>query len=190
MREVLDRVGETILAADEIAGVVRRLGEELTREYQGRTPVLVVPLEGSLIFLADLLRCLNLPVEFTTCQVASYGSGCKPGSLRIIKGIDMPLAGRDVILVDDIYDSGRTLSFLYQLIADQRPGSLAVCVLLAKDRAREVEVPVDYIGVTIPDKFVVGYGMDYAQQLRHLPYIATFDCSRENIGAGLALPEG
>ncbi|MBC7289560.1 MAG: hypoxanthine phosphoribosyltransferase [Armatimonadetes bacterium] len=166
-------VERVLLTEEQIHARVRELAAKLQADYAGRTPILVGVLNGSVVFLADLMRFVQMPVVIDFIQVSSYGDATQSsGCVRLVKDLCQPIAGRDVVLVEDIVDSGRSLRFLLDELARREPRSLRVCVLLDKPSRREVEVPLDYVGFQIPDYFVVGYGLDFAQQYRNLPYIA------------------
>jgi len=163
---------EILLDAQAIARRVRELGKQLTSDYRGRRPVFVALLKGSFMFLADLIRQVDLPLEIDFLGLASYGAGTAPGVVRVLKNLGAEVAERDVLIVDDICDTGHSLAAACQLIADRRPTSLKVCVLLDKPSRRQVEFHPDYVGFEIPDRFVVGYGLDHAERYRNLPYVA------------------
>lgn len=151
------------------------LARAIEADYQGKDLLLVGVLKGAVIFLADLMRHLSLPLAVDFMAVASYGAATKSsGVVRILKDLDTPLNARHVLLVEDIVDTGLTLRYLLDVLKARSPASLKTCVLLDKRERRQVEVPVDYCGFVIPDVFVVGYGLDYAENYRQLPYIAVF----------------
>jgi hypoxanthine phosphoribosyltransferase len=167
-----DDVEETLLDADTVAGRVRELGAELTADYADRDPVLVSVLKGSLVFLADLIRAMEMPVSIDLMEVSSYGAGTETsGQVRILKDLSKPIEGRHVIVVEDIIDTGLTLNYLLKYLADKAPASIGIVCLLDKPARRLAEIPIDYRGFTIPDRFVVGYGLDYDERYRNLPYI-------------------
>lgn len=179
----LDYLGENNLqvlyTADEIARRVAELGRQITADYQGRSLCVVGILKGAIIFLADLVRSISLPLTLDFMAVSSYGHAtASSGVVRILKDLDTHIAGRHVLIVEDIIDSGLTLRYLLNLLAARQPASLRTCVFLDKPARREVEVPLDYVGFAIPDVFVVGYGLDYAEDYRHLPYLAVLDQER------------
>ncbi len=164
--------GRVLISPDEIAARVADLGEAITRDYAGRAPVLVGVLKGALVFVSDLIRAIALPVSLDF----SYGSGTRSsGVVRLSADLSLSIEGRDVIIVEDIVDSGRTLSYLRRNLATRHPRSIALCGLLDKVARREVDVTVDYIGFVIPDEFVVGYGLDHDGLHRNLPYVAVLD---------------
>ena len=166
-------IGETIVAADDLQRRVRELGEEISRDYEGRDLVLIGVLKGAVLFIADLMRELTVPCEVDFMAVSSYGSATdSSGVVRILKDLDASIEGRDVLLVEDIVDSGLTLHYLLKNLKSREPGSLEVCALLTKPERRRVELPIRYVGFEIPDKFAIGYGLDHAERYRNLPYVA------------------
>lgn len=166
---------EILLTEQMLARRVAELARAIEADYQGKDLLLVGVLKGAVIFLADLMRHLSLPLAVDFMAVASYGAATKSsGVVRILKDLDMPLSARHVLLVEDIVDTGLTLRYLLDVLKTRSPASLRTCVLLDKPDRRQVEVPVDYCGFVIPDVFVVGYGLDYAENYRQLPYIAVF----------------
>ena len=173
---MLGRPGRLLIQRDEIAARVIELGEAIRREYAGRAPILVVVLKGAVIFAADLIRAIALPLYLDFMSVSSYGSDTRSsGVVRLTADLSLSIEGRDVIIVEDIIDTGRTISYLRRNLATRHPRTLALCVLLDKIARREVEVPVDYVGFVIPDEFVVGYGLDHDGLYRNLPDIAALE---------------
>ena len=167
------RIGEIIVQADDLQHRVRELGAEITRDYDGRDLLLVGVLKGAVFFLADLMRHIEVPCEVDFMAVASYGSATESsGVVRILKDLDMAIEGRDVLIVEDIVDSGLTLQYLLRSLKTRNPHTLEVCALLTKPSRREVDLPARYIGFEIPDKFAIGYGLDHAEKYRNLPYVA------------------
>lgn len=161
-----------LLSEEQIKARVQELGEQISREYQGQEVLVVGILKGAFVFCADLLRTLNVPTRVDFMAVSSYGNATESsGVIKIIKDLDTPVDGRHVLLVEDIVDTGLTLKYLKKYLAHQNPASLKVAVLLDKPSRRKTEVTVDYTGFAIPDEFIVGYGIDFAEQYRHLPYI-------------------
>ncbi len=161
-----------LFSADIIAARVRELGERITRDYAGKDLVLVVVLKGAFVFGADLARAIDLPLTVEFLSASSYGDGVVPtGDVRVSLEPEGPLAGRDVLLVDDIIDTGRTARRLLDILRAHEPASLKLCALLDKPSRREVEVNVDYAGFSVDDVFVVGYGLDHAGRWRNLPYV-------------------
>jgi len=174
---------EELISPQALAARVEELAAQIRRDYQGRSLLVVGVLKGAFVFTADLVRALGgLDVQVDFIAVSSYGAATETsGTVRILKDLDMPVEGRHVLLVEDILDTGLTLRYLRDYLSRQRPASLRVCVLLDKPSRRKVEVPVDYVGFTIPDRFIVGYGIDWAEQFRHLPYVGAL---REEEAAG------
>ena len=168
-----DSIGKMLLSADTIQERVREIGAEITRDYAGKRPALVGVLNGALIFMADLMREIDLPLEAYMMAVSSYNGYESTGAVKIIKPLDASITGRDVILIEDIVDTGITLRRLLELLQAENPASLKVCVFLDKKSRRQVEVPIGYVGFEISDEFVVGYGLDYNEQYRNLPYLAS-----------------
>ncbi len=165
-------VGSVLLTAERIQQRVCELGAEISSDYMGREVLMVGVLKGAMVFMADLMRATSIPVRVDMIGVSSYIGRKSTNEVRFTKPLDSDIDGCDVILVEDIIDSGLTLHRLLAHIETQRPASIAVCALLNKTAHRRVDVHIDYIGFDIPDKFVVGYGLDYDEQYRNLPYIA------------------
>ncbi|MCU0612463.1 MAG: hypoxanthine phosphoribosyltransferase [Candidatus Eisenbacteria bacterium] len=165
----IDRV---LIGADRIAETVQRLGQEIARDYQGREPYLVGILKGAVVFLADLARSVPLPLTMDFMAISSYGTSRQStGIVKITQDLSQNIQGRDVIIVEDIVDTGLTLGYLKDLLHVREPRSLAACTLLNKPSRRKLEVHLDYVGIEIPNEFVVGYGLDYAEKYRNLPDI-------------------
>lgn len=168
----MSELGHVLVSAEEIGMAVRRLGQEITRDYQGREPYLVGILKGAVIFLADLAREIRLPVVIDFMAISSYGSSRQSsGIVKITQDLSENIQGRDVIIVEDIVDTGLTLAYLKDLLSVREPRSLAACTLLNKPSRRKIEVHLDYVGISIPDQFVVGYGLDFGEKYRNLPHI-------------------
>jgi hypoxanthine phosphoribosyltransferase len=166
-------IGETVIEEAELAERVRALGEEISRDYEGRTIFLVGVLKGGVFFLSDLMRSIDVPVEIDFMAVASYGSSTdSSGVVRILKDLDASIEGRDVLIVEDIVDSGLTLSYLLRTLGARNPASLEVCALMTKPERRKVDLPIRYVGFEIPNRFVIGYGLDHRERYRNLPYVA------------------
>ncbi|MGH9121549.1 MAG: hypoxanthine phosphoribosyltransferase [Acidimicrobiales bacterium] len=169
-------LGRVVVPAEKVARRVEELGAEITRDYRGRAPLLVGVLKGAFIFLSDLARAIDLPVEIDFMAVSSYGSATRTsGVVRILKDLDLDLTGRDVILVEDIVDSGLTLSYLRRNLAARGPATLAVCALLVKDGLQSTHLDLAYEGFRIPPDFVVGYGLDVGERYRNLPFICLYN---------------
>lgn len=167
-----DDIAEVLVDEAAIAAKVRELGDSISRDYRGKDLVLVSILKGALPFLADLMRQIPLPLALDFLEVSSYGSSTESsGVVRILKDIANPIEGRDVLVVEDILDTGNTLAFVVEHLRSQRPASVRICTLLDKPARRLVPIDIDYRGFEIPDKFVVGYGLDYAERYRNLPFI-------------------
>jgi hypoxanthine phosphoribosyltransferase len=169
-------IGEVLVSADELQRRVAALGEEISRDYAGRSLLLVGVLKGAVFFLSDLMRYIEIPVEVDFMAVASYGSATdSSGVVRILKDLDTAIEGRDVLIVEDIVDSGLTLQYLMRNLGSRNPRSLAVCALLTKPERRKVDLPTRYVGFEIPNRFVVGYGLDYGERHRNLPFVAVLE---------------
>jgi hypoxanthine phosphoribosyltransferase len=165
-------VGEILISADELQTRIRELGREITDEYAGRELLLVGVLKGAVFFMADLMRHLRVPCEIDFMAISSYGASTdSSGVVRILKDLDINIEGRHVLVVEDIIDSGLTLSYLVRNLESREPASLEVCALLTKTARREIEVDVRWVGFEIPNKFVIGYGLDFAERYRNLPYV-------------------
>jgi len=166
-------IGKTLVPEEELQRRVRELAREISRDYLGKDLVLVGVLKGAVFFLSDLMRQLEIPVEVDFMAVASYGSATKSsGVVRILKDLDAAIEGRDVLIVEDIVDSGLTLQYLLRSLAGRNPRSLEVCALLVKPERQKVDLPTRYVGFEIPDRFAIGYGLDHAERYRNLPYVA------------------
>jgi hypoxanthine phosphoribosyltransferase len=166
-------IGQVLISEEEIRNKVRELGAQVTADYTGRSVTLVSVLKGSLPFMADLMRAIDVPVQIDLMEVSSYGGATTEtsGLVRILKDLSSSIAGRDVLIVEDIIDTGLTLNYLLRYLRGKNPASLRICALLDKPARRLVEIPIDYTGFTIPDEFVVGYGLDFGEFYRNLPYI-------------------
>ncbi len=178
MTEELKPPGEILLSRDEIHNRIQELGQQITEDYQGRSPLLICVLKGAFIYMADLARAIDLPVEFDFMAVSSYGNATKTsGVVRIVKDLDIELTGRDVIVVEDIIDSGLTLNYLRKILNSRNPASLEVCALLVRSGRQEGDLGLRYIGFETPPDFVVGYGLDVAQRYRNLSDLWSYDQS-------------
>jgi hypoxanthine phosphoribosyltransferase len=167
------QIGEILVQPDDLKQKVRDLGAQISADYGERDLLLVCVLKGAVFFLADLMRHIEIPCEVDFMAVSSYGSETdSSGVVRILKDLDRPIAGRDVLIVEDIVDSGLTLQYLMRNLGSRKPASLEVCALLTKPDRRKVELPTRYVGFEIPDKFAIGYGLDVAERYRNLPYVA------------------
>ncbi len=168
-------VGEVLIDETKLQARVRELGQQIAQDYAGKEPLLVGILKGAAMFLVDLMRAIELPVAIDFMAVSSYGAATESsGVVRILKDLDTSIEGRDVILVEDIIDSGLTIAYVLDMLRRRGPASLKVCALLVKDKAAEAGLATDYVGFTIPNEFVVGYGLDFDERYRNLPYLARF----------------
>ena len=171
-----DELGEVLVTAEQLQRRVAELGRKITADYAGRSLLLVGVLKGAVFFLSDLMRYIEVPVEVDFMAVASYGSATdSSGVVRILKDLDASIEGRHVLIVEDIVDSGLTLQYLLRNLGSRNPASLEVCALLTKPERRKVDLPTRYVGFEIPDRFVVGYGLDHAERHRNLPYVAVLE---------------
>ena len=163
---------EIMLTEEEVDNKIQELGEKISSDYAGKQVHLVCVLKGGSFFMCELAKRITVPVSLDFMSVSSYGGDTKSsGVVKIVKDLDESIAGKDVIVIEDIVDSGRTLSYLLEMLSDRKPNSRRLCTLLDKPERRVVDVKVDYTGFEIPDEFVVGYGLDYDQRYRNLPYI-------------------
>jgi hypoxanthine phosphoribosyltransferase len=171
-------IGEILVQADELRHRVRELGRQISRDYAGLNPLLIGVLKGAVFFLSDLMREIEIPCEVDFMAVASYGSATdSSGVVRILKDLDTVIEDRDVLIVEDIVDSGLTLQYLLRNLGARNPRSLEVCALLTKPERRKVDLPTRYVGFEIPDRFAIGYGLDHAERYRNLPYVAALASS-------------
>ncbi len=178
-------IGDILVQPDALRRRVEELGSQITQDYAGRDLLLVGVLKGAIFFLADLMRHIEVPCDLDFMAVSSYGSATdSSGVVRILKDLDAPLEGRDVLIVEDIVDSGLTLQYLLRNLGARDPASLEVCALLTKPGRRKVEFEARYVGFEIPDRFVIGYGLDFEEKYRNLPYVATL--SDEVLAAAMA----
>ena len=169
-------VGEILVDEDALQTRVRELGREISEDYRGRDPLLIGVLKGAVFFMADLMRALSVSCEVDFMAISSYGDATdSSGIVRILKDLDISIEGRDVLVVEDIIDSGLTLSYLLRNLDSREPTDIEICALLTKPDRREIEVPVKYVGFEIPNKFVIGYGLDFAERYRNLPYVGVLD---------------
>jgi hypoxanthine phosphoribosyltransferase len=167
------QIGEILVQADDLRHRVTELGQEISRDYEGRDLLLVGVLKGAVFFLADLMRELEVPCEVDFMAVASYGSATQSsGVVRILKDLETPVEDREILIVEDIVDSGLTLQYLLRNLQAREPRSLDVCALLTKPARREIDLPIRYVGFEIPNKFAIGYGLDFNERYRNLPYVA------------------
>ncbi len=188
--DISSDIGDILVSEAEIAAKVTELGARIATDYRGRPITLVSVLKGSLPFMADLMRAIDLPLRIDLMEVSSYGGSAteSSGLVRILKDLSASIEGEDVLIVEDIIDTGLTLNYLIRYLRGKNPASLRICTLLDKPARRLVEIPVDYIGFTIPDQFVVGYGLDYGERYRNLRYVGVL--RPEVYGSGEATEGG
>lgn len=167
-----DDVADILVGEEQIQRRVAELGARISADFAGEEILIIAVLKGAVLFLADLIRHIDLPLAVDFLAVSSYGAGTESsGVVRILKDLDAPIEGQHVLIVEDIVDSGRTLDYLLRMLRQRRPATLHVCTLLDKRERREIDVPIDYVGFEVPDAFVVGYGLDFAEFYRQLPFI-------------------
>lgn len=177
---------KVLITTEKIVARIRELGAEIARDYSGRNPLLIGVLKGAFLFLSDLMRAIDIPLNVEFIAISSYGAEMRTsGEVRILKDLDVAIEGRHILVVEDIVDTGLTLSYLLANLKSRGAASVKLAALLDKYERREKEVPIDYLGFKIPDKFVVGYGLDFAEQYRNLPFIAVLKNPEE---AQLGLP--
>lgn len=165
-----------LITKEEIHREVFRLAQEISIDYQGKNPLLLGILKGSFVFMADLVRLLEIPVEIEFVTLSSYGSAkVNSGKIKFVKGVRSPMKGRDILIIEDIVDSGLSISHLLGYLNKKKPASVKLCALLDKPARRKIAVPIDYLGITLPDRFVVGYGLDLDEKFRNLPDICTVE---------------
>ena len=171
-----NEIAQILHTAEEIQAKVRELGAAISRDYEGRNPLLICVLKGAFIFIADLARSITIPVELDFMAVSSYGNAARSsGEVKIVKDLDTPVEGRDVVIVEDIIDSGLTLSYLIDVLERRNARSVRVVALFDKPSRRTIDFKPDYVGFVLPDAFVVGYGLDYAEKYRNLPYLGVLN---------------
>jgi len=181
--ELESAISEVLVDEQTLRARVAELGEEISADYEGRDLLLVGVLKGAVFFMADLMRALTVPCEVDFMAISSYGATTdSSGVVRILKDLDVPLEGRHVLVVEDIIDSGLTLSYLMRTLSAREPASLEVCALLTKPERREIEIPVRYVGFEIPNRFVVGYGLDFGERYRNLPFVGVL---QEDVETGV-----
>ena len=169
-------VAEVLVDSDALSERIAELGEEISEDYEGRDLLLVGVLKGAVFFMADLMRHVSVPCEIDVMAISSYGAATdSSGVVRILKDLDINIRDRHVLVVEDIIDSGLTLSYLVRNLSAREPASLEICALLTKPSRREIEVPVRYVGFEIPNRFVIGYGLDFAERYRNLPYVGVLN---------------
>lgn len=174
-----DGIAKILIPEEQIRRRTRELADQISRDYEGQDLLLICVLKGGVVFLVDLMRQLSIPHAIDFMATSSYGASTQSsGVVRILKDLDNPIFGRHVLIVDDIIDSGRTVDYLVRILNERGPASLRLCTLLNKPERREVEVHLDYIGFDIPNEFVIGYGMDFGENYRNLPYIGVLKPER------------
>ncbi len=165
-------IDKVLISEDELHETVKELGQQISRDYKGKDLLLISVLKGSIVFMADLMRAIDIPCRIDFMSVSSYGSGLKSsGAVKIIKDLDNNIEGKNVLIVEDILDSGKTLSYICEMLYARNAASIRICTLLDKPERREVEINAHYIGKVVPNEFVVGYGLDYDELYRNLPYV-------------------
>ena len=170
--EMDEDILKVLISEEELKKCVQKMGEQISRDYQGKDLLMVSVLKGSVVFMADLMRAITIPAKIDFMSVSSYGSGVKSsGVVKIIKDLDQQIEGRDLLIVEDILDSGMTLSYLSKILKARNPRSIRIVTLLDKPERRTADIQADYYGFQVPDAFVVGYGLDYNETYRNLPYI-------------------
>ncbi len=169
---MINDIKKVLISEEELAAIVAELGAKISEDYKDKNLLMVSVLKGSVVFMSDLMRAVTIPCEIDFMSVSSYGDKTKSsGTVRILKDLDRDISGYDVLLVEDILDSGKTLSYLMDLLYARNPASIRICTLFDKPERREVDIFADYKGTSVPDEFIVGYGLDYAEKYRNLPYI-------------------
>jgi hypoxanthine phosphoribosyltransferase len=170
--QMLGDIQEVLFSEKQLADIVERVGEQISEDYQGKKLLLASVLKGSVVFMADLMRAIKIPCEVDFMSVSSYGNGTKTsGIVKITKDLDINLEGYDLLVVEDILDSGVTLNYILHMMQARNPNSIRLCTLFDKPERRTVPVKADYVGAEVPDAFIVGYGLDYAQKYRNLPFV-------------------
>ncbi len=169
---LLDDVAEILISEEQIRQRTHELAQEISRDYESKDLLLVCVLKGGIVFLVDLMRELTIPHSIDFMATSSYGASTESsGVVRILKDLDKPIEGRNVLIVEDIIDTGHTLDYLTRILHERAPASLHICTLLNKQERREVDIPIDYVGFNIPNKFVIGYGLDFGEIYRNLPFV-------------------
>lgn len=168
----MDNNFKVILTEDQIQKRVKELGEQITLDYQGKTPVLICMLKGAIVFFSDIVRHLKVPLSMEFARLSSYRNGTTSGEMEVIHDISSDIKGKDILIVEDIVDSGKTLDYFCKLLKKKKPASVRICTFLDKKERREVDIKVDYTGFEIPCGFVIGYGLDYAERFREFPFLA------------------
>lgn len=167
-----DDIKKVLISENELADIVKRLGRQISEDYRDKNLLMVSILKGSVIFMADLMRAIEIPCSIDFMAVSTYGDKTKSsGVVRILKDLDSSIEGKDILIVEDILDSGKTLNYIQELLLARNPNSIRICTLFDKPERREVDLYAEYIGAQVPNEFIVGYGLDYAQYYRNVPYI-------------------
>ena len=165
-------IKEILISKEKIAEIIAKLGEQISKDYAGKNLLLVSVLKGSVVFMADLMRSITIPCQIDFLAVSSYGDGAKTsGIVKIQKDLDTNLEGYDLLIVEDILDTGMTLSYIIDMLKTRNPASVKICTFLDKPERRQADIEADYSGISVPDEFVVGYGLDFAEKYRNLPYV-------------------
>ncbi|MFB0537642.1 MAG: hypoxanthine phosphoribosyltransferase [Anaerolineae bacterium] len=165
-------IADILIGTEELQAKVAQLGRQISEDYRGQNPLLICLLRGAVVFLSDLIRAIDIPLEMDFMAISSYGDSTESsGVVRLVMDLKSNITGRNVLIVEDIVDTGRTLAYILDNLQTRRPADIKVCALLSKPSRREVQVELDYLGFEIPDRFVVGYGLDYAENYRNLPFI-------------------
>ncbi len=175
MNGLEDRVKGVLISEEEAKEIVARLGKQISKDYEGKNLVLVSVLKGAVVFMADLMRAIDIPLSIDFMVVSSYNKTESTGTVKIIKDLDLDLTGKDILIVEDILDTGRTLASLMEILKMRNPASLKICTFLDKPDRRVAQIEAQYTGKVIPDEFVVGYGLDYDEIYRNLPYVGIYD---------------
>jgi len=172
VQKLTDDIREVLFSEEKLSSIVRDLGGRISRDYEGKNLLMVSILKGSVVFMSDLIRAVTIPCGIDFMAVSSYGAGMKTsGVVKIIKDLDINLKGYDVLVVEDILDSGMTLNYILELLQSREPKSIRLCTLFDKPDRRTVKVQADYVGAVVPDEFIVGYGLDYDEKYRNLPFV-------------------
>ena len=171
-KSLTDDIKKVLINENKLQEIVERLGKQITEDYKGKDLLLIGVLKGSIIFMADLMRAIDLPCNIDFMAVSSYGSGTESsGRVKINKDLDNDIQGKDIIIIEDILDSGKTLYYLRDILSARKPASIKICTLFDKPERREADIKADYVGSLVPNEFIVGYGLDYAEYYRNLPFI-------------------
>ena len=167
-----DDIKKILIGEEELQSIIKRLGAEITADYEGKNVLLIGILKGSVIFMADLMRAIDVPCNIDFMAVSSYGNGTESsGRVKINKDLDNDIQGQDIIIIEDILDSGKTLYYIRDILSARKPASIKICTLFDKPERREADIKADYVGSLVPNEFIVGYGLDYAEYYRNLPFI-------------------